>query len=128
MVRLAMESVSRIETSPEVGISGQFQELLEEMCTNRTVGDKPEVLFSKRVYHCVEEGKFYFRLQDVQRVMERANMPMTRGQIVSRIRTLKGGRKFFVIKGSGQNTWWVPAAAFQTVPEADNPPIAPEVM
>lgn len=130
MVGTAMETVSRIEVSVEVGAGGRFYEVLEEFCTNRTVGTRPEDLFSKRVYHSAEERRYYFRLQDLERMVERANMTprLSRGQIVSKVRDMHGGKKFLLIKHKGTNTWFVPDNVFSADPKVDPAPLEREVM
>jgi hypothetical protein len=128
MVGKAMESVSHIEVSQEISPQGHFHELIEEFCTNRTRGTRPEDLFTKRVYHAEPEDRYYFRIGDLQKHVEKAGMKMDRPTLIARVRELGGGKKFLNIKGRGVNTWWVEQGSVEFTPPIDPPELQQEVM
>lgn len=128
MLSDAMASVSRIEVSEETRPRGHFREMVEEFCTNRRRGTRPEDLFSSRPWDSEEDKKYYFRMQDLESHIRRAGVQMSRSQLTSRIRDLGGDKRFLNVKGKGVNTWWVPHDAVSAVPRVDSPPLRPEVM
>ena len=130
MVATAMQTVARIEVSSDVKSGGQFRELLEEFLTNRARGDRAEDLFSRRPWLSEEEDppRYYFRMQDLQRHVQRSGTQMSRSHMTSRIRELGGDRKFLNIKGRGLNTWWVEQDVVAAPPKIDPPPLRSEVM
>jgi hypothetical protein len=121
----AMKNVVRMDAPQEVGKIGHFYELLEEFLTNRHAGRSLDDLLLGRPFESVEEGKFYFRLQDLQRHLDVSNFrAYNRTQIATRLRMLHGDRQFFNIKGKGTNCWFVPSAWIQRVNEPlDTPPL-----
>ncbi len=128
MVGRAMDTVSRIEVSEDASVGGHFREILEEFCTNRTRGDKPEDMLSRRAYYCEKEGRYYFRLQDLERQVDHTKMGLSRAEITSRIKALGGDKHFFNVKGRGLNTWWISHDVVEPRPPADLPYLKPEVM
>ncbi len=128
MVGKAMEKVSRIEVAEDTTELGAFREVLEEFCTNRTQGSRPEDMFSKRAYWSEEEGRFYFRIQDLQKQVEKTGTKMGRNAIASKLRDLGGDKKFFNVKGKGLNTWWIKDDQVTATPKVDPPALKPEVM
>ncbi len=128
MVAKAMETVTRIEVAEDTTNLGQFREVLEEFCTNRTQGSRPEDMFSRRAFLSQEDGRYYFRIQDLQRQVDNSGMKLGRNSIVSRIKDLGGDKKFFNVKGKGINTWWIPQEQVQATPRTDPPSLKPEVM
>ncbi len=128
MLGKAMDKVSRIEVAEDTTEIGTFREILEEFCTNRTRGSRPEDMFSKRAFYSEEEGKFYFRMQDLQKVVERQGMKIGRNTIASKLRDLGGDKRFLNVKGKGVNTWWVYSDQVAAIPTLDPPELKPEVM
>lgn len=128
MIAKAMETATRIEAPIDTRGEGKFREILEEFLTNRQKGQRREDLFSGRPWEDDENGKYWFRMQDLEKQLARNRLDMTRGQVMARIRDLQGGKQFMQIKGRGVNTWWVPKVVVEPTPVVDPPELPREVM
>ena len=118
MVAEAMQDAQRVQLPPEVGTRGQFDEHLEDFCTNRHRGERKEDILSGKPWEDEEAGRHYFRLRDLQAYLERAGFKSyTRGLITARIRDMGGEHHFMVLDGKGTNVWWIPNT-FQPTPPA----------
>ena len=127
LVSDAMQNMTLIEASADIGIAGRFLELLETFLTNKQRGLTREDMFNNRPWEDEEAGRHYFRLTALQKFMEREGMKdMTRGQITERIRKLGGGGHQFTIKGRNCSTWYVPGEALQKSLEVAPPEIKGE--
>lgn len=111
-VQQLLDNVEVIEVSHEVSTEGQFHELLESFCTDRSQAkNRDEILLGKP---WSEDGYTYFRLKDLQTFLTRQNFKdYTRTQITARIvkfnnNDAKAAKGFFNIKGKGVNLWRVP--------------------
>lgn len=117
-----MMQVVRIEAPPEVGTQGRFEELLEKFCTDKHRAEQPEEMLLGKPFEDVHEGRYYFRLSDLEKFLEGSGFRVfNRGQMTTRIKNMRGNHKFFNFKGKGVNTWWVPSAPFQANPEIGLP-------
>lgn len=120
-MQVCLENATKIEAPPDAGVTGAFQGILEEFCTDRfRAQDRDEILLGKP-FHDEERGQYWFRMEDLQAHLGRVKFrELTRPQIYERIRRLGGGKHFFNLKGKGVNLWWVPATVFevQTEPHA----------
>lgn len=124
LVSAAMRDTVKIDAPPEVSISGQFLEHLEDFLVNKFRGLRQVELLMGKPWSCDEEQKHYFRLRDLQEYLENHGFKsLRRAQITTRIRRLGGDKAFMNIEGKGVNVWWVPAHVVQTTPE-----IAPREM
>lgn len=128
MLSKAMDKVTLIQVAEDTTELGAFREVLEEFCTNRTQGSRPEDMFSKRAYWSEDEGRFYFRIQDLQKQVEKTGTKMARSFIAAKLRDLGGDRRFFNVKGKGVNTWWISDTEVAATPRVDPPKLKPEVM
>jgi hypothetical protein len=129
VLRPLMDNCTIIEAPIEVGKGGQFQELLEEFCTNRQRGRSREDLLVGRPWENEEEGLHYFRLKDFQKYLIKEGIrEYTRGQITQQIKHFEGGFKFLKIKEHGVNTWWVPSKLFEHRDPVDIPAMEGEVI
>lgn len=123
-----MQSAIIIEAAPEVGISGQFAELVEEFCTNRHRGEKREDILLGKPWLDEDSGRHYFRVKDLQSFLDKQGFrAYNRGQIVTKIRELGGDGQFLKVSNRGVNCWWVPrdigtAPTIKTA-EKEAPPI-----
>jgi hypothetical protein len=119
IVAEAMKDAQRIGVPPEVGTKGQFEEHLEDFCTNRHRGERREDILSGKPWEDEERGRHYFRLRDLQGHLERAGFKSyTRGQITARLRGMGGDHDFFNLDGKGTNVWWVPRGVVEVAPPA----------
>lgn len=126
IVAEAMRDATRIEVSPEVSRMGHFEELVSGFVLDRHRGEAKEDMLVGRPWEDTEAGRHYFRLKDLQKYLRDAGQDFgTRGQLVSRLRSMGGGKHFFVLKNHGTNVWYVPAGA-QATPTPDVPPIQRE--
>jgi hypothetical protein len=107
----------------DVGIQGQFKELLDEFLTDRQVGEDKEELLRNVPWKDYVEKKVYFKLSALQSFLEKANFKhYRRGSLVQRIRDLGGDHHFFSLKGNrGLNVWYVPMTILPTVQPAEPP-------
>lgn len=105
-----IENATIIEAPQEVGVSGQFFELLERFCTDKhRAREKDELLLGKPWYDD-ERERYVFRLRDLQDFLDRLKFrDFTRSMITTRLRERGGGSDFFNLKGRGVNVWWMPA-------------------
>lgn len=109
-VQECVENATTIEAPREVGTTGQFEELLERFCTDRHAAREQEDLVLGKPWRDDESGRVYFRLRDLQDMLERHRFrDLSRGQISTRIRHMGGDTEFWHIRGRGVNLWWVPA-------------------
>ena len=104
------QGVEQIDSPPDVGTSGLFQELLEEFLTDRQIADDKEELLRNIPWKDSEEQKVYFKLSALQNFLDRQNFKhYSRGKLTQRIKDLGGGHQFFVLqKNRGVNTWFIP--------------------
>jgi hypothetical protein len=118
-VQRCVEFATIVEAPREVGVTGQFEELLERFCTDRHAGETQDDLLLGKPWHDEEAGRVWFRLRDLQEMLQRSKFEkMDRGRIATRIRAMGGGTHFFNLRGKGFNAWWVPSAQmhFRTSP------------
>jgi hypothetical protein len=109
-VQTCVESATTIEAPREVGITGQFEELLERFCTDRHAAKDQEDIVLGKPWLDEAQGRVYFRLRDLQDMLDRHKFrELSRGQITTRIRQMMGDTEFANIRGRGVNLWWVPA-------------------
>jgi len=131
--------VTKIEVSPDVGLAGQFVELLDDFIHNTQRSASRDDMLLKRAWldesrehdctacanasdaviqackvcdgtRVVKDHRYYFRLKDLQDFLTDAKfVTHNRGQIVARIKALGGDHSFFRLKDKGTNVWWVPA-------------------
>lgn len=122
MLAAAMSNATVIEAPPDVGLHGQFLELLEEFLTNRQRGERQEDILGGRPWEDEARGRHYFRLSDFMKHVQREGIrDWKRNWVTQRIHDLGGDREFFNIKGKGVNVWWVPSSAVSGVPEIEPP-------
>lgn len=126
LVGEAMKGAIRIAAPPEVGLSGQFNELLEDFCMNRHRGKTKEDILGGRPWEDEETGRHYFRLRDLMTYLEREGFKdYSRSQITVRLKQFGGGNDFFNVKGKGFNVWYVPTS-FVPISKMDTPAMKAE--
>lgn len=130
MLAVAMQSVVRIESPPEVSVDGVFFEALGEFLTNRRRGKRREDLLSGRPWEDPEAKRHYFQLSNLRSHIERYPelRSVTRGYLTQRIKELGGDHQGLSIEGRFRNCFWVPSSAFEAAPEVKSPPIEEEPM
>lgn len=130
MLAVAMQSVVRVESPPEVGIEGIFFEALGEFLTNRRKGKRKEDILSGRPWEDLDAGRHYFQLSNLRQHLERYPelRTMTRGAMTQRIKELGGDHQGLNIEGRYRNCFWVPSERFAAPPEVSSPPGQEEPM
>lgn len=109
-VQGCIETATTVEVPREVGITGHFEELLEQFCTDRHSAQEQDEILLGKPWRDETTGFVWFRLRDLQDTLERAKFrELTRGQITTKIRQMGGDTKFHNIRGKGVNLWYVPA-------------------
>jgi len=119
------QGVDEIESTPDIGISGQFKELLEEFLTDRQIADDKEELLRNIPWKDTDEQKVFFKLSALQNFLDRQNFKhYSRGKLTQRIKDLGGGHQFFILqKNRGVNTWFIPLAILPESPTYQLPEI-----
>ena len=109
-IQSCIEDAVRIQAPREVGITGQFEELLERFCTDRHAATTKDEILLGKPWLDQETGLVWFRLRDLQDMLDRHKFrELTRGKITSRLRQMGGDAGFFNIRSKGTNVWSVPA-------------------
>jgi len=112
-----MKEVNRLEVTPEMGLPGQFIELLDDFVNNQFRAQMKDEILLGRPWLDENESKHYFRLRDLNKFLNEANFKVyTAAQITTRLRALGGDKHFFKLKDptkkddnyKGVNVWWVP--------------------
>lgn len=130
MLAVAMQSVVRVETPPEVGTEGVFFEALGEFLTNRRRGNRKEDILSGRPWEDTSIGRHYFQLSNLRSHIERYPelRTLTRGAMAQRLKDLGGNSQGLNIENRFRNCWWVPSEVFAPPPEVPSPKIEEEPM
>lgn len=129
MVSEAMSIVVAIDAPDDIGIRGQFQELLDDFLTNRHRGRAMEDILTGRPWEDEEMRRHWFQLRYLQEFLERNNFKhYTRGQIATRLKNLGGGSCQKNVKGNTRNCWWLPSDSVQKTPELAIPAREREVI
>ncbi len=116
-----LDTVVVIEAPAEVGIMGQFMEILETHLTDRQRAQTKEEILLGKAWLDEETDTIWFRLKDIQEACDRMRFKgLSRTQMTAKIRELGGGSDFFKLRGKGANCWYLPASLFsqQTEPHA----------
>lgn len=122
LVAEAMANLEVIEAAPDIGVAGEFLELLETFLTNKQRGQKEEDLLSGRPWENETEGRYYFSLSKLKRFLEREGLKeMKRGQVSLRLKKLGGESSPKSIKGKFINLWSLPSSAVSRTPSVDVP-------
>lgn len=134
VVKEAMRNCVVLEAPAEVGVQGRFREYLEDFLTNRSRGKRLDDLFSGRPFEDEEERRYYFRLQDLQRFLNREDFRDADGRRIGRnkistmINGLGGGHVFRNIKRRALSAFWVPSDVVEAPPESEPEPPAASPM
>lgn len=120
----AMQSLTLIPASEDIGVAGHFLELLTSFLTDRARGKQKEDLITGRPWEDEEHGRHYFQLTSLQKFLEREglkSLSLHRGQITTRIEKMGGGHQGMNIKGRFRNFWWVPIEVIGVSETTDTP-------
>lgn len=106
-----LENAMIIDAPKEIGIDGQFNELLDEFIREADIKSlSREELLLGRPWEDHATHRVYFRLKDLVDHLTRNNFKdLKRNQITTKIKARRGEAAFFNIKGIGTNVWWVPS-------------------
>lgn len=126
-IHRAVEDATRIDAPKDASTSGEFEEYLEQFLIDRHTSVVKEDMLLGRPWHDEENGRLWFRLQDLTMHLNRNKFSAyTRTQITARIRQMGGEGKFFNLKGRGTNAWSIPAIRINKLQEEHSPPKADE--
>lgn len=120
----ALAHLTLIQAPDEVGIAGQFRELLEEFLTNRQRGQVRDDLASGRPWEDEENGRHYFQLRPFVKFVEREglkDLARHRNRITQMLRDLGGGPHSFNLKSGYRNVWFLPSDVVRKTGEAEMP-------
>lgn len=119
----ALEGAVIIEAPREMSLDGQFMELLESFCRDRHRGERWQDIFDGRPYLDEETGMHWFRLRDLQSMLERSGFrKWGRNKVGSYIKEI-GGQQGRNIEGKFVRMFFVPDELFET---PDPPPRSPD--
>lgn len=112
-----------IEAPRDASVAGQFEELLQQFLVDRHTSTVRDDILLGRPWYDETTRRYYFRLSDLQNHLHRYHFDeYSRVQLGARIRQAGGEGKFFVMKGRGVNTWYVPEKLVQRQTEAHEVP------
>ena len=123
LIRERLENVEVIEAPPDSGPEGQFKQHLEDFCTARAYGDKPDDLLLGKPYHAVGDDEnaldgnstTYFRSNDLFRYLDAQHFKiLTERQVWNLLRKLGASHKQFQLKGKCVMAWRIPSFHMQT--------------
>jgi hypothetical protein len=129
ILRPLVASSVTLDAPPEIGLFGQFTEMLEEFCTNRQKGRDADDLLAGRPWEDPETLRHYFRLRDFQTFLIRGGFKdFTRAQMTTRIKQLGGGCVTMKIKKNVANLWFVSTDLFATNEPIETPELQGTVL
>jgi hypothetical protein len=138
VLAVAMRDINKIEVTEEVGLGGQFHEILEDFVCNQPQAEtRDEILLGKPWLDDeaknADDHRYYFRLKHLENSLSDANFKVySRGQIVTRLRALGGDNHVLALKGKNAKerknvrVWWLPKSFSQITPTPVPPPVPPE--
>jgi hypothetical protein len=117
LLREMVETEQIVEAPEDVGITGKFNDLLEEFAAHmQQAMDRDEILMG-RPWVNEDEAKVYFRLKDLEAHLVRQNFKSLTGAKVSqRLRDLGAEPLSLFLKGRAVRCWRMPAFAKQSAP------------
>jgi len=106
-------SVEVIIDPDDASPQGQFEKTLDAFLTGKVQARQKDEIMNAKPWHDVDEGKVYFRSEDLFIYLEarRFRYP-SQHQVWSWLRNLGGDRKTFRIKSKPVKVWSVPAPEY----------------
>lgn len=121
MLAEAVEELQVVPAPPDAGHSGRLREVMEDLLVNSWRGEHREDLLRGKPWEDEEAGRHYFRMQDLQKRLEREGIRgMTRGQLANRIEEMGGGHDNLKVKTKTVAVWYLPVGEVEP-----DPPIPP---
>lgn len=111
VIQNLMENVTVIPAPQEATVKGEFYILLEEFCTQQSVGGNLDLIFQGKPFKDDDEERIYFRLHDLLGYIQRRGFKDYRAaHVAARLREVDGhARVSKNIKGKFVNLWSLPA-------------------
>ena len=108
-----LENVEVIVDPDDASPQGQFEKMLDSFLTGKVQARQKDEIMNAKPWHDVDEGKVYFRSEDLFIYLEarRFRYP-SQHQVWSWLRNLGGDRKTFRIKSKPVKVWSVPAPEY----------------
>lgn len=127
VLQALLETVVVIDAPTEVGMSGQFFEILEGLLTDRQQAQTREELLLGKPWTDDASQRVWFRLRDLQDACERVRFrAMTRTKMIAKIKEVGGQNDFFKLNGRGVNVWSIPMDKLSRQTEPHRTPDLPE--
>jgi hypothetical protein len=119
LLREMVETEQIVEAPEDVGLTGRFNDLLEEFAAHlQQAMDRDEILMG-RPWVNEEEARVYFRMKDLESHLVRNNFKgLATAKIAQRLRDLGGEPISLFLKGRAVRCWKMPAFAKQDSPFA----------
>lgn len=106
-----------IEAPPEAGIQGQFLHYLEQFCVTKAAANTRDELLIGKPWHNEENGRTYFRLQDLMTYLDQQRFKELRlNQVAAILRSEVEDidHHEYSLKGRFTNCWSLPSFNKQT--------------
>jgi len=117
LLREMVETEQIVEAPEDVGITGRFNDLVEEFAAHMQQAMHRDEILMGRPWVNENEGKVYFRLKDLEAHLVRQNFKSLNGaKAVQRLRELGGEPLSIFIKGRTVRCWKMPAFEKQDAP------------
>lgn len=124
ILNVALASAVELPAPDDIQPGGRFHELIEDFLTNRARGVVKSDILSGRPWESEEERRHYFRMQDLEKFLDRQGARgYTRGSVSNRIRSMGGDNDQMSIKGRSTKVWWLPSDSVESPVELDVPPL-----
>ncbi len=120
----AMETFVLVPAPADLGLAGQFSEMVEDFLTDRRRGRVIGDVLTGRPWEDPSDGRIYFRLRDLQNFLVSRQLRMSRPQIKLRLEKMGGSTAFKHVLTRGVNLWWVHSSAFEAAEEVEVAPPA----
>ena len=123
ILNVALASAVELPVPDDVRPGGKFHELIEEFLTNRARGVVRTDILSGRPWEDEEERRYYFRLRDLEKYLDREGVKgFNRSKVMLLIKEMQGDKKELNIKGKNVRCWYVPSDSVEPPVELDLPP------
>lgn len=110
-VQRLLDEVTIIPVPDEISPQGQFKDQVETFCMGRQKAFEKEELLDGKPWTNTEDGRVYFRFQDLERYLIRQKFPEAnkRPYIHGLIKGMGGDNCHLSVKSRSLRVWWLPA-------------------
>ena len=126
-IQTLLDNLTIVEVPPDATLSGEFEDLLHNFCTERAKGvEKEDVLQGISVWY---QERVYFQVKDLRKHLTANDFThYTSNKITLRLQEIEAEKIFWRVKGKGVHVWSLPTSFFgeeiqeETMP-LDLPPL-----